>query len=110
MRPFRNTKIASVIQAELSFIFARDCDFQGTLVTVIEVEIGEDLLKAKIKIGILPYKDGPAVFDYLQKKRREIQHKLLKRTRLRRVPSLQFLIAAKKEYENKSNDGLVAKW
>lgn len=96
MKPYRNTKIASVIQVELSYLFARDCDFQGALVTVLGVEIGEDLLNAAVKIGIIPYKKGPEIFRYLQGEKRDLQHKLLKKMRLRRVPTLQFEIVENK--------------
>ena len=96
MKPHRNTKIASVIQAELSCFFARDCDFRGALVTVIGVEIGEDLLNARVKIGIIPHEKSPEVFQCLQGEKRTLQHKLLKKMRLRRVPTLQFEIVENK--------------
>lgn len=93
MRPYRTLKIASVIQKELSNILIRDFNFDGALVTVLEVLVTDDLLKTKVKLGIIPYEKGPAVFFELQKHKREIQHKILKKMKIRAVPTLEFEIS-----------------
>jgi ribosome-binding factor A len=90
MRPFRDLKIASVIQEELAKILARDFFVEGALVTVMNVVLDDDLLHARVKIGIIPYEKGPEVFEALEKSRREFQHKLLKKINIKPMPQIKF--------------------
>jgi ribosome-binding factor A len=90
MRPFRDLKIASVIQEQLAKILARDFFVEGALVTVMNVVLDDDLLHARVKIGIIPYEKGPEVFEALEKNRREFQHKLLKKMNIKPMPQIKF--------------------
>ncbi|MBI5733098.1 ribosome-binding factor A [Candidatus Jorgensenbacteria bacterium] len=98
MRLYRKQKIGSVIQEQLAEMFTRDFDFEGTLVTIMDVEVSEDLLHALVKLGIIPYENGPEVFKDISGRRREIQHKLLKKMNIRPMPQVEFVI----EEENKA--------
>ncbi len=93
MRPFRELKTASILEHELNNILIRDFEFSSTLVTIVSVEVSSDLLQAKVRIGIIPEEKSLEVFQALENKRREVQHKLLKKTRLRNVPKLVFEIS-----------------
>ncbi len=92
MRFFRGPKIASVLEHELNNLFLRDLEFGGALVTITSVEVSSDLLQAKVRIGIIPEEKVPEVLETLESKKRELQHRLLKKTRLRIVPKLVFEI------------------
>ncbi|MCQ9208874.1 MAG: ribosome-binding factor A [Omnitrophica bacterium] len=92
MKPYRNLKIASLIQQELSQILVKEFNFEGALVTIIGVEVSGDLLQAKVELGIIPLKKGPAIFAIIEKRSRELQYKLLKKMRIRFVPRLRFKI------------------
>ena len=92
MRPFRELKTASILEHELNNILVRDFEFGSTLVTIVSVEVSSDLLQAKVRIGIIPEEKSLEVFQALENKRREVQYKLLKKTRLRNVPKLVFEI------------------
>jgi len=92
MRPFRNLKIASVIEAELGTLLVREFDFGNALVTITGVEVGEDLLRAKVKLGIIPYEQGPRVFKEVERRRGELQHKLVKKLRFKPIPHITFSI------------------
>lgn len=92
MRPYRNLKIEDLIQEELSKLLIRELDFEGALVTITGVHVTEDLLQAAITLGIIPYERGPEVFMKVQEKRRELQHKLLKKMNTRPMPTLKFQI------------------
>lgn len=96
MRPFRNLKLASAIQKELSNILVRDFDFENALVTVLNVEVTKDFLQAKVKLGIIPYEKGPEVFQKLENERRQVQHKILKKMKIRAIPRLKFKIEQEK--------------
>jgi len=92
MRPFRNLKIGGVIETELSEILLREFDFGGALITITGVEVGEDLLQAKVKLGIIPYERGPEVFQMIQRRRGEVQFKLIKKLRFKPIPHIEFAI------------------
>ena len=91
MRPHRNLKIASSIQKEIAKIIEKDFEFDA-LVTILDVSVDEDLLKTKIKLGIIPYNQGPFVWKELVERRNELRHKLLKKIKIRAVPPLEFMI------------------
>jgi len=93
MRPYRNLKIASLIQAELNKLLLEEFDFGDVLVTIIGVEIGEDLMEAKIKLSILPFEKEPETFILINKRRGELQHKLLKKINIKPMPSIRFQIS-----------------
>lgn len=93
MRPYRNLKIASVIQEELGKLLLREFDFGDVLVTITEVAIGEDLQEAKVKLSILPFEKEPETFILINKRRGELQHKLLKKINIKPMPSIRFQIS-----------------
>ena len=68
MRQYRNLKIGSLIQEELSKLLIRDINFGDALVTILKVEVDEDLLHARVKLGIIPYEKGPEVFKEILKR------------------------------------------
>ena len=92
MRPHRDEKLASVIEHELSKIILRELDIIGAVVTITDVKVGEDLLRAIVKLGIIPYERGPEVFKALSVKRGRLQHQLLKKMNVRPMPQIQFEI------------------
>jgi ribosome-binding factor A len=101
MRQRRLLKITSLIQQELGKIMLKNVDFEDAIVTIVGVEVAEDLLQANIKLGIFPYEKGPAVLDLLAKKRKELQHELLKKINIKPMPQIRFQI----EEQNK-RDGI----
>lgn len=92
MRPYRDLKMSSLIQEELGQMLLREFDFEEALVTITKVEVSPDLLQAKIGLSILPYESGPEVFSQIKERRRELQHKLLKKMKIRAVPHLVFYV------------------
>ncbi|MDI6734390.1 MAG: ribosome-binding factor A [Patescibacteria group bacterium] len=96
MRPYRNLKIANLIQEELSKLFIRELDFDNALVTIINVIVDEDLLHSRVRLGIIPYEKGPEVFTLLQKHRGRLQHVLLKKLNIKPMPHIAFEIEEQK--------------
>ncbi len=92
MRPYRNLKMASVIQETLSEMFLRDFDFNGALVTIAEVVIDEKLETARVKLSILPFEKGPEAYKMVEDRRRELQYKLVRKLNIKPVPRLKFEI------------------
>ena len=96
MRQYRNLKIGSLIQEELSKLLIRDINFGDALVTILKVEVDEDLLHARVKLGIIPYEKGPEVFKEITEHQRELKHKLLKKMNIRPMPHIGFEIEEEK--------------
>jgi ribosome-binding factor A len=92
MRPYRNLKMASVIQETLNEMFLRDFDFEGALVTIADVTIDEKLETARVKLTILPFEKGPETYKIIEARRRELQYKLIRKMNVRLVPRLKFEI------------------
>lgn len=93
MRPYRNLKMGSLIQEELGNIFSRDFDFNGALVTVLEVFVDDKLENAVVKLGILPFEKGPETFKMIEDRKRELHGKLLRKMNVKPMPRLVFRIA-----------------
>ncbi|MGC9610796.1 MAG: ribosome-binding factor A [Minisyncoccia bacterium] len=92
MRPYRNLKIAALIQEKLSEIFVREFNFEGALVTIVGVDVDEKLDKAFVKLSILPFQKGPEMFTMIDKSRRALEHKLLRIMNIKPMPRLVFKI------------------
>jgi len=92
MRPFRNLKVASVIEHELSALLARDFSVPGALVTVTDVAVDEDLLQARVKLGIIPAEKEVEVFLEIEKRRREFDRAIFKKLNIRPMPHLKFVL------------------
>ncbi len=91
MRPFRNLKIADLIEHELGKILARDFFVEDTLVTITSVQVDEDLLHAKVKLGIIPEANTLEVLRALHYARGRFQQMLVKKLRIKPVPHIAFV-------------------
>lgn len=92
MRPYRNLKIGSLIEQELSKMILEGCEIDGALVTITNVEVSEDLLQAKVMLSIIPYEKELEAYYAIDEKKREFEHQLLKKMKIRTVPHLKFEI------------------
>lgn len=92
MKPYRNLKIASLIQHELGEMLPREFDFDGALVTIVDVEVGEKMEEAFVKLSILPLHRGPEMFKMIEDRKRELWGKLLRKMNIKPMPRLVFKI------------------
>lgn len=91
MRPFRNLKIGSVIEHELSTLFLKDMDFGiGVMVTITDVEVDPKLIEARVTLGVLPLEKGPEVYNMINEQRIAIQWKLSRILNIKPMPKLVF--------------------
>jgi ribosome-binding factor A len=93
MKPYRNLKIASLIQHELGEMITREFNFDGALVTIVDVMVGDKMEEAFVKLSILPLHRGPEMFKMIDNRRRELQGKLLRKMNIKPMPKLIFKIA-----------------
>jgi ribosome-binding factor A len=101
MRPYRNERIASLINQELSKLFLKEFDFGDTLLTVTSVVVSQDLSLAKIKVAILPYEKELEVWKEIEKEEKNIEKKLARILNIKPMPHLKFFI---ERYDEKDEE------
>jgi len=69
-----------------------ECDIDGALVTIVSVNVSEDLLQAKVMLSIIPYEKELEAYFMIDGKKKEFEHMLLKKMKTRFVPHLKFEI------------------
>jgi len=89
----RLDRVNELLRREISAVLQRDFEWKGSLVTVSEVDVTQDLKEAKVFVSILGG-STPRVMDILTKKRGFIQSKVSKRVVLRNTPILDFRVDA----------------
>jgi len=100
MRPFRDLKASSLITEELGKIFVRDFNFEGALVTIMNIEVDKDLLHANVKLGIIPYEKSLDVYKIVSRAASHIRFQLLKKINIKPMPYLKFEIAEPEKTED----------
>lgn len=101
MENTRQSKIARLIQKELSEIFlGMTRPMHGTMVTVTVVRISPDFSSARVYLSIFPGEKAQELLDYICQKEVPIRHDLSQRTRhqLRIVPQLSFFLDDSLDY------------
>ncbi|OGG38468.1 hypothetical protein A3D55_00745 [Candidatus Jorgensenbacteria bacterium RIFCSPHIGHO2_02_FULL_45_20] len=91
-KPFRNLKIASLIERELTILMVKEFCVPDALVTVTGVEVSEKLDQTKITISVIPHDKELEAFYALEDKRKELEYKVLRKSRLRIIPKFKFVI------------------
>ena len=84
--------MGSLIEQELSKMILKECEIEGALVTITGVDVSEDLLQAKVMLSIIPYEKEVEAHFAIDSKKRELEHQLLKKMKIRAVPHLKFEI------------------
>ena len=85
----RLDRVNELLKRELSSVIQREFEFKGSLVTITDVDVTQDLKEAKVFISVL----GPGmgtVISKLREKRGLIQSRLTKRVVLKNTPILDF--------------------
>ncbi|MCX6880084.1 MAG: 30S ribosome-binding factor RbfA [Verrucomicrobia bacterium] len=87
--PRRLDRVNELLRREISAIIQRDYEWHGTLVTVGDIEVTQDLKEARVWVGILGGAVGP-VLEKLNREHGSIQARLMKRVVLKSTPVLHF--------------------
>ena len=80
----RTDKVNELLRREIGTTIQRDFEFPGTIVTVIEVEVTDDLKEGKVWVGVVGKMSPAQVLEKL------IQSAVAKRVVLRNTPRLSF--------------------
>ena len=101
MESTRQSKIARLIQKELSEIFLLQAkSMNGVLVSVTAVRVSPDLSIARVYISVFPSERGGEIVKNLNNNMKPIRFDLGNRLRhqLRIIPELKFFIDASLDY------------
>lgn len=94
---YRNLRLANLIQEELGKMILREIEFpKSILVTIVGVEVVNDLKQAKIKLGIIPAAAAKEALDVLEKNKSFLQYSLMKKISIRYMPRIEFEIDSEK--------------
>lgn len=91
MRTHRKERLSDLIAQYLSEIMLRELDIEpGTLATISEVNVGEDLHRAVVHVSVLPSEKGKEVMEYIVKRAPHLQFLLGRKLNIRPMPELHF--------------------
>lgn len=85
----RQDRVNELLRREISTVIAKDYEWPGVLVTVIEVDITQDFKEARVWMSILGGMAQP-VLEKLNRDHGRIQGKITKRVVLKTTPILSF--------------------
>lgn len=86
----RLDKVNELMRREISSIIQRDFSFANTIVSVLDVEITDDLREGKVWIGVVGKLHPTQVLEKLNARHGMIQSGVAKRVVLRNTPRLTF--------------------
>ena len=92
MRPYRNLKMADLIEEELGKLIEREVYVEGALITITDVLITPDLLQAKVKLGIIPKAKELEAFLVVKNQLPALRHALVRKMNVKPMPRLSFEI------------------
>ena len=99
----RTERLGSVIQKDLGTILQKHYQ-HGTIITITNVEVTDDLLIAKVYLSIMaPGRDKKNVFAYLEQNNAEIRKRLADKIKnqVRRIPEINLYLDETAEYVEK---------
>jgi ribosome-binding factor A len=86
----RQLRVNELLRRELSAIVARELNFEGTLVTINEVDVSPDLKSAHVFVSVLRTEAGAGVLDKLEAHRVVLQSELGRHLTMKYTPHLLF--------------------
>ncbi len=89
---YRNLRVGNLIRDELGKIILKEMEFPDALVTITDVEIGEDMDWAKVMISVIPPAKAENALKSLRLNRGRLQHMLLRKINIKPMPKIGFEI------------------
>lgn len=86
----RLDKVNELMKREIGTFVQREFEWPGTIVSILDVEITEDLKEGRVWVGVVGRMAPAQVIDKLSRKRGDIQRAISKRVILRNTPKLTF--------------------
>ncbi|MDO4222092.1 MAG: 30S ribosome-binding factor RbfA [Akkermansia sp.] len=86
----RLEKVNEVMKREIGTFVQKEFEWPGTIVSILDVEVTEDLREGRVWVGVVGRMHPDQVLDKLNRKRGDIQHAVSRRVVLRNTPRLTF--------------------
>ena len=86
----RLDKVNELMKREIGTFIQKEFEWPGTIVSILDVEITEDLKEGRVWVGVVGRMAPSQVIEKLSRKRGEIQKAVSKRVVLRNTPKLTF--------------------
>lgn len=86
----RLDKVNELMKREIGTFVQKEFDWPGTIVSILDVEITEDLKEGRVWVGVVGRMNPAQVLEKLSKHRGEIQKAVARRVILRNTPKLTF--------------------
>lgn len=86
----RLDKVNELMKREIGSFVQKEYDWPGTIVSILDVEITEDLKEGRVWVGVVGRMAPAQVLEKLSKHRGDIQKAVARRVILRNTPKLTF--------------------
>ncbi len=86
----RLDKVNELMKREIGSFVQKEFEWPGTIVSILDVEITEDLKEGRVWVGVVGRMAPAQVIDKLSRKRGDIQRAISRRVILRNTPKLTF--------------------
>lgn len=86
----RLDKVNELMKREIGIFVQKEFEWPGTIVSILDVEITEDLKEGRVWVGVVGRMAPAQVIEKLSKKRGDIQRAVSRRVVLRNTPKLTF--------------------
>ena len=90
MASHRLNKVNELLKREIGSFVQREFEWPGTIVSILDVEVTEDLKEGRVWVGVVGRMAPAQVIEKLMRNRGSIQHALSRRVVLRNTPRLTF--------------------
>ncbi len=86
----RLDKVNELMKREIGTFVQKEFDWPGTIVSILDVEITEDLKEGRVWVGVVGRMAPAQVIEKLSRKRGDIQRAVSRRVVMRNTPKLTF--------------------
>ncbi len=90
MASHRLDKVNELLKREIGTCVQREFEWPGTIVSILDVQVTEDLREARVWVGVVGKLPAAAVVEKLSRARGSIQSAVSRRVILRNTPKLTF--------------------
>ena len=86
----RLEKVNELMKREIGTFVQKEYEWPGTIVSILDVEVTEDLREGRVWVGVVGRMHPDQVLDKLNRKHGDIQRAVSRRVVLRNTPRLTF--------------------
>ncbi len=86
----RLDKVNELMKREIGSFVQKEFEWPGTIVSILDVEITEDLKEGRVWVGVVGRMAPSQVIEKLSRKRGDIQRAVSRRVVMRNTPKLTF--------------------